>query len=80
MAAGEYVSVSTQRDSEQALLDNERHELADDAESELAELTDLYMEKGLSEPTGPSGRPGAHRPRRAGAPMPRSSSASTPTT
>ena len=30
MAAGEYVSVSTQRDSEQALLDKERRELADE--------------------------------------------------
>jgi VIT1/CCC1 family predicted Fe2+/Mn2+ transporter len=50
MAAGEYVSVSTQRDSEKALLDIEREELADDAESELAELTHLYMEKGISEP------------------------------
>jgi VIT1/CCC1 family predicted Fe2+/Mn2+ transporter len=49
MAAGEYVSVSTQRDSEMALLDKERRELEETPEEELAELTALYMEKGLSE-------------------------------
>ena len=49
MAAGEYVSVSTQRDSEQALLAKERRELVDEPEEELAELADLYMQKGLSE-------------------------------
>ena len=50
MAAGEYVSVSTQRDSEQALLDKERQELEDDPQDELAELADLYVQKGLTEP------------------------------
>jgi VIT1/CCC1 family predicted Fe2+/Mn2+ transporter len=49
MAAGEYVSVSTQRDSEQALLAKERRELAEEPEEELAELADLYVQKGLSE-------------------------------
>lgn len=49
MAAGEYVSVSTQRDSEKALLEKERRELEEEPEEELAELTHLYMEKGLSE-------------------------------
>src|SRR5688572_17500148 len=49
MAAGEYVSVSTQRDSEEALLAKERRELADDPDDELAELAGLYVEKGLSE-------------------------------
>ena len=49
MAAGEYVSVSTQRDSELALLAKERRELAEDPEDELAELAGLYVEKGLSE-------------------------------
>ena len=49
MAAGEYVSVSTQRDSEKALLAKERRELEDEPEEELAELTLLYMNKGLSE-------------------------------
>ena len=38
MAAGEYVSVSTQRDSEQALLAKERRELEEEPEEELAEL------------------------------------------
>ncbi|MFC6285514.1 VIT family protein [Nocardioides sp. GCM10027113] len=49
MAAGEYVSVSTQRDSERALLDKERRELAEDPHDELAELAGMYMQKGLSE-------------------------------
>lgn len=47
MAAGEYVSVSTQRDSEEALLEKERRELREDPEDELAELAGLYVEKGL---------------------------------
>jgi vacuolar iron transporter family protein len=51
MAAGEYVSVSTQRDTEQALLAKERAELAEEPEEELAELAGLYVEKGLSEET-----------------------------
>jgi VIT1/CCC1 family predicted Fe2+/Mn2+ transporter len=49
MAAGEYVSVSTQKDSELALLEKERDELRDDPEDELAELAGLYVDKGLSE-------------------------------
>ena len=49
MAAGEYVSVSTQKDSELALLDKERRELRDEPEDELAELAGLYVDKGLSE-------------------------------
>jgi VIT1/CCC1 family predicted Fe2+/Mn2+ transporter len=49
MAAGEYVSVSTQRDSEQALLEKERRELREDPEDELAELAGIYRDKGLSE-------------------------------
>lgn len=51
MAAGEYVSVSTQRDTEEALLAKERRELAEEPEEELAELAGLYMDKGLSEET-----------------------------
>jgi vacuolar iron transporter family protein len=47
MATGEYVSVSTQRDSELALLDKERRELLEDPEDELAELAGLYVDKGL---------------------------------
>ncbi len=49
MGAGEYVSVSTQRDSEEGLLAKERRELAEDPDDELAELAGLYVEKGLSE-------------------------------
>jgi vacuolar iron transporter family protein len=48
MALGEYVSVSTQRDTEQALLLKERQELSDDPASELDELAALYEAKGLS--------------------------------
>ncbi|WP_374220826.1 VIT1/CCC1 transporter family protein [Pimelobacter simplex] len=47
MAAGEYVSVSTQRDSEEALLAKERRELREDPDDELAELAGLYVDKGL---------------------------------
>lgn len=48
MAAGEYVSVSSQRDSERAALDLERRELAEEPEAELDELTDLLAARGLS--------------------------------
>jgi len=51
MAAGEYVSVSTQRDIEKALLEKERKELIDDPEGELAELATLYEAKGLKRAT-----------------------------
>ena len=51
MALGEYVSVSSQRDSEHALMAQERRELAESPEDELAELTALYRAKGLSETT-----------------------------
>jgi vacuolar iron transporter family protein len=50
MAGGEYVSVSTQRDTERALLDLERAELAQLPEQELDELTELYRRKGISAP------------------------------
>lgn len=49
MGAGEYVSVSTQRDSELALLAKERRELRDEPDEELAELAGIYVEKGLDE-------------------------------
>lgn len=49
MATGEYVSVSTQRDTERALLAKERRELAEEPEEELAELAGIYRDKGLSE-------------------------------
>ncbi|MBO1756322.1 VIT family protein [Allobranchiibius sp. CTAmp26] len=50
MAAGEYVSVSTQRDTEQALLEKERTELREMPEEELEELTGMYESKGLPRP------------------------------
>ena len=49
MAAGEYVSVSTQKDSELALLEKERRELRDEPAEELEELAGLYVDKGLTE-------------------------------
>jgi VIT1/CCC1 family predicted Fe2+/Mn2+ transporter len=47
MAAGEYVSVSSQRDTEEADLRLEESELADDPEGELAELAAIYEGRGL---------------------------------
>ena len=47
MAAGEYVSVSSQADTEQADLARERTELATEAESEHAELAGIYVKRGL---------------------------------
>lgn len=48
MALGEYVSVSSQRDSQRALVEIERRELADSPEAGLAELAGLYQATGLS--------------------------------
>ncbi|MFN7697166.1 MAG: VIT1/CCC1 transporter family protein [Deltaproteobacteria bacterium] len=48
MAAGEYVSVSSQRDVELADLARERAELASTPEAEHAELVGIYVKKGLS--------------------------------
>ncbi|MFE6283760.1 VIT family protein [Streptomyces sp. NPDC057877] len=48
MAAGEYVSVSTQRDSEKAAIAQERRELRERPEAELAELAELLERRGLS--------------------------------
>jgi VIT1/CCC1 family predicted Fe2+/Mn2+ transporter len=47
MAAGEYVSVSSQADSESSDLARERRELATDAAAEHRELTDIYVGRGL---------------------------------
>ena len=47
MAGGEYVSVSTQRDTEQAVLAKERLELREMPEEELDELAGIYEDKGL---------------------------------
>ena len=48
MGAGEYVSVSTQRDTERALLELERRELAEDPVAERLELAAIYQSKGLT--------------------------------
>jgi len=48
MAVGEYVSVSSQRDAEQADIAKERRELERFPEHELDELTGIYVDKGLS--------------------------------
>lgn len=47
MAAGEYVSVSSQSDTENADLERERDELTDDIEGEKLELTNIYVRRGL---------------------------------
>jgi VIT1/CCC1 family predicted Fe2+/Mn2+ transporter len=47
MAAGEYVSVSSQADTENADLARERRELADQPEAELHELTQIYVARGV---------------------------------
>lgn len=48
MAAGEYVSVSSQLDTEQADLAREKHELATEPESEHLELAMIYVKRGLT--------------------------------
>jgi VIT1/CCC1 family predicted Fe2+/Mn2+ transporter len=47
MASGEYVSVSSQRDAERAMLALERRELAESPQAEVAELARIYESKGL---------------------------------
>jgi VIT1/CCC1 family predicted Fe2+/Mn2+ transporter len=47
MAVGEYVSVSSQRDAEQADIEVEKRELAHEPEAELRELALIYMKRGL---------------------------------
>lgn len=51
MAAGEFVSVSSSRDTEKAMLKKEKYELENYPEEELEELVHLYEKKGLSEKT-----------------------------
>lgn len=51
MAAGEYVSVSSQRDTERALLKLEKSEIEQFPEQELEELVGIYISKGLSPKT-----------------------------
>lgn len=50
MAAGEYVSVSSQADTERADLERERGELATSSRAEHEELTAIYVERGLTPP------------------------------
>jgi VIT1/CCC1 family predicted Fe2+/Mn2+ transporter len=49
MAAGEYVSVSSQSDTEQADLARERKELSENAEFELDELAEIYVKRGVDQ-------------------------------
>ena len=49
MAAGEYVSVSSQSDTEKADIARERNEQATDADAELRELTGIYVARGLDQ-------------------------------
>lgn len=51
MAVGEYVSVSSQRDAERGDLAKETAELATGPDAELDELTQIYLDRGLSAPT-----------------------------
>ncbi|MEL0256589.1 MAG: VIT family protein [Pontimonas sp.] len=51
MALGEFVSVSSQRDSEASLIKRERQELEEHPEAELQELAELYQQRGLSAST-----------------------------
>lgn len=51
MAAGEYVSVSSSKDTEKALLEKERYELKHFPKEELEELAGIYERKGLSKKT-----------------------------
>jgi len=50
MAAGEYVSVSSQADSEAADIERERRALREEPSAELRELTQIYMDRGLAPP------------------------------
>lgn len=50
MAAGEYVSVQSQADTEGADIEKERHELEDQPVRELEELTSIYVKRGLDRP------------------------------
>jgi vacuolar iron transporter family protein len=51
MAMGEYVSVSSQRDTEEALISKERHDLEHTPKAEFHELVEVYRRQGLSEAT-----------------------------
>ena len=65
MAAGEYVSVSSQADTEHADLERERRELATTPDLEREELTDIYVGPRPEARSRGSSRRSAHGPRRA---------------
>ena len=50
MAAGEYVSVQSQADTEHADIEKEKQELSEQPQHELAELTAIYVSRGLDQP------------------------------
>ena len=56
MAVGEYVSVSAQRDSEQADIEIEKRELAAEPEAEQRELAMIYVRRGLEKEPGHESR------------------------
>jgi VIT1/CCC1 family predicted Fe2+/Mn2+ transporter len=66
MAAGEYVSVHSQADTEAADLARESAELKADPVAEMRELTAIYVSRGLDGPLGRTGGGAAHGPRPAG--------------
>lgn len=51
MAVGEYVSVSSQRDTERAYIAKEKRRLRDDPDHELSGLAEIYVDKGVSQAT-----------------------------
>ncbi len=61
MAAGEYVSVSAQADAEAADTERERRELATDPDAELAELTAIYVGRGVRPSTAAQVAEDLHR-------------------
>jgi hypothetical protein len=60
MGIGEYVSVNSQRDSQQAMITEERRELKQHPEDELDELVRLYVAKGAHPDDRPAGGRAAH--------------------
>jgi hypothetical protein len=71
MAAGEYVSVSSQRDTERADIRLEERELLRDPDGELRELAGVYEQRGLAPALARRGRGGPVAPGRAGGARPR---------
>ena len=71
MAAGEYVSVSSQSGTEQADLARERLELSESPAAEFDELAEIYVKRGVEKGAGAASRPAAHGERCLGRPRPR---------